>query len=288
MDEDGFFVGEMNGQLGLVPSNFLEDAPPNLNYPPPAHAPGRRQGDRERERRDRSREYGDRDRERDRDRDRDRRGSHDPRDSRDSRDPRDRRDRDRDRSREYGDPRDRGRERGDMRDHRDHRDRDGSRGHGDHGDPRSREPSDSRDRSRDMDHSRDRDRHREYDRDRERDRERDRDRDRDRDRHRRVSREREHHDGQSSGPSSAYGAYPNKTTLSNEHRGSNQAGRRMRDEGGPGVGADTPPENQPSRTTNPPNSIKTDDKDPQVRVPLQRPKGASLSGRKPQPTHSKT
>ena len=282
MDEDGFFVGEMNGQLGLVPSNFLEDAPPNPNYPRPMHAPtGGRQGDRERDRRDRSREYGDRDRERDRDR----RGSHDPRDSRDSRDPKDRRDpRDRDRSREYGDPRDRGRERGDIRDHRDHRDRDTrdrSREHGDHRGPRSREPSDSRDRSRDhMDHSRDRDRHREYDRDRERDR--------DRDRHRRVSRERERRDGQTSGPSSAYGAYPSKTTLSNEHRGSNQAGRRMRDEGGPGVGADTPPEHQPSRTTNPPNSIKTEDKDPQVRIPLQRPKGASLSGRKPQPTHSKT
>lgn len=28
MDDDGFFMGELNGVRGLVPSNFLTDAPP--------------------------------------------------------------------------------------------------------------------------------------------------------------------------------------------------------------------------------------------------------------------
>ena len=27
MDDDGFYMGELNGQRGLVPSNFLQDAP---------------------------------------------------------------------------------------------------------------------------------------------------------------------------------------------------------------------------------------------------------------------
>ena len=27
MDDDGFFMGELNGQRGLVPSNFLQAAP---------------------------------------------------------------------------------------------------------------------------------------------------------------------------------------------------------------------------------------------------------------------
>ena len=27
MDDDGFFVGELNGRRGLVPSNFLTDVP---------------------------------------------------------------------------------------------------------------------------------------------------------------------------------------------------------------------------------------------------------------------
>jgi len=27
MDDDGFFMGEINGQRGLVPSNFLQEAP---------------------------------------------------------------------------------------------------------------------------------------------------------------------------------------------------------------------------------------------------------------------
>ena len=29
MDEDGFYVGEIGGQRGLVPSNFLQEAPGN-------------------------------------------------------------------------------------------------------------------------------------------------------------------------------------------------------------------------------------------------------------------
>lgn len=29
MDEDGFFMGELNGVRGLVPSNFLTEAPPD-------------------------------------------------------------------------------------------------------------------------------------------------------------------------------------------------------------------------------------------------------------------
>lgn len=27
MDDDGFYYGELRGQRGLVPSNFLQDAP---------------------------------------------------------------------------------------------------------------------------------------------------------------------------------------------------------------------------------------------------------------------
>ena len=27
MDDDGFYMGELNAQRGLVPSNFLQDAP---------------------------------------------------------------------------------------------------------------------------------------------------------------------------------------------------------------------------------------------------------------------
>ena len=29
MDDDGFFIGELNGRRGLVPSNFLTDVPQN-------------------------------------------------------------------------------------------------------------------------------------------------------------------------------------------------------------------------------------------------------------------
>lgn len=34
MDEDGFFMGELNGIRGLVPSNFLHTSSPNLLMPP--------------------------------------------------------------------------------------------------------------------------------------------------------------------------------------------------------------------------------------------------------------
>lgn len=34
MDEDGFYIGELNGVRGLVPSNFLTDAPPSSLLPP--------------------------------------------------------------------------------------------------------------------------------------------------------------------------------------------------------------------------------------------------------------
>ena len=30
MDDDGFFMGELGGRRGLVPSNFLTDLPPGL------------------------------------------------------------------------------------------------------------------------------------------------------------------------------------------------------------------------------------------------------------------
>ena len=36
MDEDGFFYGEHNGKRGLVPSNFLKEAPPPGYKPEPA------------------------------------------------------------------------------------------------------------------------------------------------------------------------------------------------------------------------------------------------------------
>lgn len=32
MDEDGFYLGEVNGVRGLVPSNFLSDAGPVESY----------------------------------------------------------------------------------------------------------------------------------------------------------------------------------------------------------------------------------------------------------------
>ena len=31
MDDDGFFMGEIEGQRGLVPSNFLADIPPGMD-----------------------------------------------------------------------------------------------------------------------------------------------------------------------------------------------------------------------------------------------------------------
>lgn len=34
MDEDGFYMGELNGMQGLVPSNFLQPAPPSTLLPP--------------------------------------------------------------------------------------------------------------------------------------------------------------------------------------------------------------------------------------------------------------
>lgn len=34
MDEDGFFMGELDGVRGLVPSNFLTEAPDQYNNPP--------------------------------------------------------------------------------------------------------------------------------------------------------------------------------------------------------------------------------------------------------------
>lgn len=53
MDDDGFFMGELNGVRGLVPSNFLAEAPPEYGGdgrggrqlqqqrggPPPPHGP---------------------------------------------------------------------------------------------------------------------------------------------------------------------------------------------------------------------------------------------------------
>ncbi|GFU65724.1 RIMS-binding protein 2 [Trichonephila clavipes] len=32
-DEDGFYMGELNGERGLVPSNFLTEAPPDFRDP---------------------------------------------------------------------------------------------------------------------------------------------------------------------------------------------------------------------------------------------------------------
>ncbi|GAB6025399.1 hypothetical protein CHUAL_011144 [Chamberlinius hualienensis] len=40
MDEDGFFMGEMNGVRGLVPSNFLAEAPPDYPEEGRRHPPG--------------------------------------------------------------------------------------------------------------------------------------------------------------------------------------------------------------------------------------------------------
>lgn len=42
MDDDGFFMGELNGVRGLVPSNFLTEAPPD--YEGGARGGGRRGG----------------------------------------------------------------------------------------------------------------------------------------------------------------------------------------------------------------------------------------------------
>lgn len=49
MDDDGFYMGELDGVRGLVPSNFLTEAPPDYNNgagppmrgPPPSRGPGR-------------------------------------------------------------------------------------------------------------------------------------------------------------------------------------------------------------------------------------------------------
>ena len=37
MDEDGFYYGELNGQRGLVPSNFLEEVSPEYAQPKSTH-----------------------------------------------------------------------------------------------------------------------------------------------------------------------------------------------------------------------------------------------------------
>ncbi|KAI5722358.1 hypothetical protein M8J76_007336 [Diaphorina citri] len=41
MDDDGFYMGELGGHRGLVPSNFLVEAP-DYGDPPPGHGPGAR------------------------------------------------------------------------------------------------------------------------------------------------------------------------------------------------------------------------------------------------------
>uniref|UniRef100_A0A8D8M6V8 RIMS-binding protein 2 n=1 Tax=Cacopsylla melanoneura TaxID=428564 RepID=A0A8D8M6V8_9HEMI len=41
MDDDGFYMGELGGHRGLVPSNFLVEAP-DYGEPPPGHGPGAR------------------------------------------------------------------------------------------------------------------------------------------------------------------------------------------------------------------------------------------------------
>ena len=38
MDDDGFYMGELNGRRGLVPSNFLTDVPPGYATPSTAAA----------------------------------------------------------------------------------------------------------------------------------------------------------------------------------------------------------------------------------------------------------
>ncbi len=292
MDDDGFYVGEMAGRQGLVPSNFLEPAPPGVPpVPPPHHHHGDPRDDPrggDPHRRDRSREYGDprgsherrdgRGDPRDPRDPRDMRG--DPRDHRDPRDPRDPRDHpDRRGSRE---PRDR-----DPRDPRDSRERDRSRDHSDHRD-RGRDPREHRDRSREHD-ARDprdpRDRGRDpSDHRSDRERRGDRDHDsRERDRSRRDSREREHHQNQPTAPgaTSAYSQYPSKvsTNLSNEHRGSNQAGRRSQSRDAVAVGSENPPQ----QSSNQASAMPEDEKVAQVRKPQpqQRPKAASLAGRQP-------
>ena len=40
MDEDGFYIGELNGQRGLVPSNFLEPYTGGVAQPMPVGATG--------------------------------------------------------------------------------------------------------------------------------------------------------------------------------------------------------------------------------------------------------
>lgn len=42
MDDDGFFMAELNGQRGLVPSNFLTEAPPDYRNPSGGSGPGAR------------------------------------------------------------------------------------------------------------------------------------------------------------------------------------------------------------------------------------------------------
>lgn len=46
MDDDGFYMGELDGVRGLVPSNFLAEAGPNKGQPPQAgrRPPGQGQG----------------------------------------------------------------------------------------------------------------------------------------------------------------------------------------------------------------------------------------------------
>lgn len=41
MDDDGFYMGELGGIRGLVPSNFLVEAPDYVEAPP-GHGPGAR------------------------------------------------------------------------------------------------------------------------------------------------------------------------------------------------------------------------------------------------------
>lgn len=47
LDDDGFYMGELNGVRGLVPSNFLTEAPdqpPQGQLPPGNRRPGQSQG----------------------------------------------------------------------------------------------------------------------------------------------------------------------------------------------------------------------------------------------------
>jgi hypothetical protein len=37
MDDDGFYLGELRSQRGLVPSNFLTEAPPDYDPSQPRH-----------------------------------------------------------------------------------------------------------------------------------------------------------------------------------------------------------------------------------------------------------